>query len=1228
MVHLLAARSLLHCAVRALWSVALCCFAIGLFLPAPSNGQPAPLPPSLLNHNIMPPSPDAAALGRFGEVPVSLYTGVPSIDIPLCAIAGRSLSVALSLQYHGGGVRPDQIAPWTGMNWTLNAGGAITRTCRGADDFMGRGYARNAALLLDNITFDCRNFVNAADATDYYEYVKDALAGDVDTQPDLFSFNFQGYSGKIIFDKLGNPHVSPSQPIRVQSPLTTGGNYWILTAPDGTAYRFATPETSASGNARSGSSAWYLSSITSPQQERVDFYYGDYTTTIYYINPHTTGAAVSTQTVFQGNMVCNSCPRSLNLGDRPASWVQGKYLRRIVSATHRIDLLSTNNRQDQPGMRQLNMVRIKSLADSSRYQEFRLRYGYYSGRLFLQEVQKAGLEVGQPEVLEPPYVFTYQPLFAEAVVGRGTYDVDRWGYYNAAGNIFPFPRFRTQTFQILTGANRNTDATAVTFGTLRRVQYPTGGYSAFEFESNDFSNIGGPLYNYAALAQTVCAQTDELGGPAAGEDCQPNTPRELPFTLSYEQPVQTVFTAEELGTGGGPVGQTEVSAAIYDVNNATVPVYTLDYHGNGPLSTHTTTSLAAGNYRLVVQVNTYRALRATVQLNYQDRQQVAKKVLGGGTRIKRIVTYDGTDHTKDQIKEYYYDNEAHTRSTGRLIHQPVFHTRTKEILLLSGGDGDESCTFTTTPEDSPGQYTCNYLVHFAEDIAAASGTAQGSAVGYDTVTVIQRGPASVIRSSSVFTNQAVGTVDLDDQYVEHQGFVPINNDERNGQLLQTLDYEVRPGGDPFRPADYRLLRRVTNQYGNDSLPLLEIPGVVIGGSLGQLLQIHALPCRGVVTQTYRTQVGWWPLTQTSETLYDAAGRARTITTQVVYDNREHLQPTRRITILPDGQRQIVRYKYPLDYATATDAGIAQLQQWHFVSVPIEEQNWVQLASGALRWLGGKVTRFTPNSTWGPSPTHIYTAAVSTPQIRPATETATAGRFTSLLPDPTYELRAEMSHLRGQLVGQALYRDRPAAYVWGYSFSKPIAEVQNATASQVAYTSFEPDSPGGWTYAAAPGQGREAGAARTGRWAYRLGGTGVSYTLPTQDTPAQYELLAWVQGGIPTVLDNQVAVGTAPQVQCVAPGGWQLVRWRLAGTAGHTVALAANGAVLVDELRLYPVGAQMTSLTYDALGGISSKTDPSGRTTLYEYDALGRLLRVRDEQGRILTEQEYKYARQL
>lgn len=67
------------------------------------------------------------------------------------------------------------------------------------------------------------------------------------------------------------------------------------------------------------------------------------------------------------------------------------------------------------------------------------------------------------------------------------------------------------------------------------------------------------------------------------------------------------------------------------------------------------------------------------------------------------------------------------------------------------------------------------------------------------------------------------------------------------------------------------------------------------------------------------------------------------------------------------------------------------------------------------------------------------------------------------------------------------------------------------------------------------------------------------------------------------------------------------------------------SVLVDDLSLAPVGAQVSRFTYNGLRGMTSQTGPAGRTIFYEYDGLGRLMRTLDEQGCILSQQQYHYA---
>jgi YD repeat-containing protein len=59
------------------------------------------------------------------------------------------------------------------------------------------------------------------------------------------------------------------------------------------------------------------------------------------------------------------------------------------------------------------------------------------------------------------------------------------------------------------------------------------------------------------------------------------------------------------------------------------------------------------------------------------------------------------------------------------------------------------------------------------------------------------------------------------------------------------------------------------------------------------------------------------------------------------------------------------------------------------------------------------------------------------------------------------------------------------------------------------------------------------------------------------------------------------------------------------------------------LRTIPV-ALATTYTYSPLIGITSETDPSGKTTYYVYDSLGRLSMIKDKDGNIIKTYDYHY----
>jgi hypothetical protein len=70
---------------------------------------------------------------------------------------------------------------------------------------------------------------------------------------------------------------------------------------------------------------------------------------------------------------------------------------------------------------------------------------------------------------------------------------------------------------------------------------------------------------------------------------------------------------------------------------------------------------------------------------------------------------------------------------------------------------------------------------------------------------------------------------------------------------------------------------------------------------------------------------------------------------------------------------------------------------------------------------------------------------------------------------------------------------------------------------------------------------------------------------------------------------------------------------------------SGSSVIIDELRLHPADAMMTSYTYEPLVGMTSQTDPRGYTLIYFYDPANRLQTIKDEDGNIVEHYEYNYA---
>jgi YD repeat-containing protein len=75
---------------------------------------------------------------------------------------------------------------------------------------------------------------------------------------------------------------------------------------------------------------------------------------------------------------------------------------------------------------------------------------------------------------------------------------------------------------------------------------------------------------------------------------------------------------------------------------------------------------------------------------------------------------------------------------------------------------------------------------------------------------------------------------------------------------------------------------------------------------------------------------------------------------------------------------------------------------------------------------------------------------------------------------------------------------------------------------------------------------------------------------------------------------------------------------------NTSTVAISGSGTVDELRLFPAAAQMTSHCYKPLIGMLTQNDPNNQILYYEYDNAGRLKLIRDMDNNIIKTITYQY----
>jgi YD repeat-containing protein len=185
---------------------------------------------------------------------------------------------------------------------------------------------------------------------------------------------------------------------------------------------------------------------------------------------------------------------------------------------------------------------------------------------------------------------------------------------------------------------------------------------------------------------------------------------------------------------------------------------------------------------------------------------------------------------------------------------------------------------------------------------------------------------------------------------------------------------------------------------------------------------------------------------------------------------------------------------------------------------------------------------------------------------------------------------------------------PVTYLYGYNKSLVIAEVLNAKEGEVAYTSFEGFNEGTWAYGGV-NSGSNTDRGRTGTKYYVLAG----YPIQKNNLPAgKYVLSYWSRGGTASITGTNYTLISG--TNGITVNGWEFHEYVFQLSATGNVVL--TGYIHIDELRLHPFTAKMTTYTYEPLIGKTSETDENNITMFYEYDEFSRLKCVKDQNGHI------------
>ena len=478
----------------------------------------------------VPASPNAAALGKFGDYQVSHFTGLPNISIPIFEAKSGELSIPITLNYHASGNRPTDVASWVGLGWSLSTGGQVTRSVNGKRD--DEYYLTHPVNPAPN---NCSS----------YHYLKDATSGLIDTEPDVYSYSYPGGSGKFMFPSItpyvnqnttapiGPAYLFPYAPIIVNR---INDQKIEITDERGVLYRFGTNAggtvSTEQTNAFNGGNptvqaitAWNLMDIAAPNSnDAITFSYQALGTATRHDVTHTW--LVTDECDSYNNTPCPTPTHGAAYSAASTdSNVNQQGVLEIFFATGKVKFIKSSAHRLDQAMDNLDKIEIYELFNGAytKKKTVLFSYSYFTDASGGNAALKLnGIQFQDAaDITVQNYTFEYHTnnFSWNGVTGNYLAARDYWKFYNGASGNTDLVKRQTVSYystvtstpiniQIGGGFNRDVNTTYSKEGVLKRINFPTGGYTEFDYENHKYLNDQSVVTNSGGLRVTKITSSE------------------------------------------------------------------------------------------------------------------------------------------------------------------------------------------------------------------------------------------------------------------------------------------------------------------------------------------------------------------------------------------------------------------------------------------------------------------------------------------------------------------------------------------------------------------------------------------------------------------------------------------------------------------------------------------------------------------------------------------------